>query len=89
MLFSAVLDSGSAASLVASAPISRKKNDSSKYRVLTYAIQTAPSTTGNNYRIGKTTQQGRKCRGKCERMHIAYVCSQKKKNTKLERIQSL
>lgn len=55
------LHSGLTKSPLASAPVSRgggKKSIDSPD--LCYVIQTAPSTSGNNYRTGKTTQQGRK-----------------------------
>lgn len=55
------LHSDLAKSPLASAPISRgggKKSIDSPD--MCYVIQTAPSTSGNNYRTGKTTQQGRK-----------------------------
>lgn len=62
------LDSGLAKSSLASAPISRgggKKNKKSiECPNLCYVIQTALSTSGNNYRTGKTTQQDRKVQGK-------------------------
>jgi len=57
------LDSGLSKSPLASAPISRG-GESIERPDLCYVIQTALSTSGNNYRTGKTTQQDRKVQGK-------------------------
>ncbi len=79
--------SGLVKSPLASAPISRggEGGESIDSPDLCYAIQTAPSTSGNNYRTGKQLNRVEKC--KCGHRHTQHVCCSE--NIVLEKIQWL